>query len=217
LEDGRVVSGVGGQYNFVAMAHELPGGRSVIQLRSTRSESGELQSNVVWSYANLTGLRHLRDVFVTEYGIADLRAKTDEECIQALLNIADSRFQPELLAAAKRSGKLDEHYVIPSVHRHNLPEVYAKKLAAWRREGLFPEYPFGTELTQEERALSRALRKLQAAVSDPAKALQAGVAAVRHGEATPELEPLLRRMGLDAPIHPLDHAYRRLLVAALRE
>jgi acyl-CoA hydrolase len=25
LENGKVVSGVGGQYNFVAMAHELPG------------------------------------------------------------------------------------------------------------------------------------------------------------------------------------------------
>ena len=42
LEDGRVVSGVGGQYNFVAMAHELPGGRSVLQVRSTRDERGEL-------------------------------------------------------------------------------------------------------------------------------------------------------------------------------
>ena len=29
LEDGTVVSGVGGQYNFVAMAHALPDGRSV--------------------------------------------------------------------------------------------------------------------------------------------------------------------------------------------
>jgi hypothetical protein len=38
LEDGDVVSGVGGQYNFVAMAHELPGGRSVLLMRSTRKE-----------------------------------------------------------------------------------------------------------------------------------------------------------------------------------
>jgi len=30
LEDGRVVSGVGGQYNFVAMAHALPGARSAL-------------------------------------------------------------------------------------------------------------------------------------------------------------------------------------------
>src|SRR5690606_717602 len=36
LDDGRVISGVGGQYNFVAMAHDLPGARSIITLRSTR-------------------------------------------------------------------------------------------------------------------------------------------------------------------------------------
>ena len=30
LENGKVVSGVGGQYNFVAMAHELPGARSIL-------------------------------------------------------------------------------------------------------------------------------------------------------------------------------------------
>ncbi|MFW5825513.1 MAG: acetyl-CoA hydrolase/transferase C-terminal domain-containing protein, partial [Marinobacter sp.] len=50
LEDGRVVSGVGGQYNFVAMAHDLPGARSVITLRSTRESGGETVSNIVFSY-----------------------------------------------------------------------------------------------------------------------------------------------------------------------
>ena len=34
LEDGRVVSGVGGQYNFVAMAHALHDARSVLMLRA---------------------------------------------------------------------------------------------------------------------------------------------------------------------------------------
>jgi acyl-CoA hydrolase len=42
LEDGQMVSGVGGQYNFVAMAHELPGGRSMLALRSTRTKNGHL-------------------------------------------------------------------------------------------------------------------------------------------------------------------------------
>ncbi|HEX6239509.1 MAG TPA: acetyl-CoA hydrolase/transferase C-terminal domain-containing protein, partial [Polyangiales bacterium] len=37
LADGRVVSGVGGQYNFVAMAHALPEARSVLCLRATRT------------------------------------------------------------------------------------------------------------------------------------------------------------------------------------
>ena len=36
LEDGRVVSGVGGQYNFIAQAFALADARSVIILRATR-------------------------------------------------------------------------------------------------------------------------------------------------------------------------------------
>ena len=38
LENGAVVSGVGGQYNFVAMAHALPGARSILCLRATRTQ-----------------------------------------------------------------------------------------------------------------------------------------------------------------------------------
>ena len=60
LEDGPVVSGVGGQYNFVAMAHELPGGRSVLQLRSTRQDGERLQSNLVWRFCGRTGSSRLR-------------------------------------------------------------------------------------------------------------------------------------------------------------
>ena len=36
LEDGRVVSGVGGQYNFVAQAFALRGARSILALEATR-------------------------------------------------------------------------------------------------------------------------------------------------------------------------------------
>ena len=36
LADGKVVSGVGGQYNFVAQAFALPDARSIIMLRATR-------------------------------------------------------------------------------------------------------------------------------------------------------------------------------------
>ncbi|MCS6946999.1 MAG: acetyl-CoA hydrolase, partial [Steroidobacteraceae bacterium] len=45
LADGRVVSGVGGQYNFVAMAHALPDARSIICVRATRRKDGQLRSN----------------------------------------------------------------------------------------------------------------------------------------------------------------------------
>ena len=106
LESGQVVSGVGGQYNFVAMAHALEGGRSILLLRSTRDSKGTSHSNILWNYGHTTIPRHLRDIFVSEYGSADLRGKSDEDCILAMLAITDARFQDALAAQAKASGKL---------------------------------------------------------------------------------------------------------------
>lgn len=45
LEDGRVLSGVGGQYNFVAQGHALEGARSILILRSWR-ESGVMSAPI---------------------------------------------------------------------------------------------------------------------------------------------------------------------------
>jgi hypothetical protein len=161
LEDGRVVSGVGGQYNFVAMGHALPGARSVLCARATRHKDGRVSSNIVTGYGNTTIPRHLRDIAITEYGIADLRGRTDAECIAAMLNIADSRFQDELLTAAKRANKIDADYRVPAEFRRNTPERLEEAFAAQRRAGLFSEYPFGTDLTREEIDLARALRWLK--------------------------------------------------------
>ncbi|HEX7476671.1 MAG TPA: acetyl-CoA hydrolase/transferase C-terminal domain-containing protein [Polyangiales bacterium] len=216
LEDGRVVSGVGGQYNFVAMAHELPGGRSILQLRSTRMEHGELRSSLVWSYGHVTIPRHLRDVVITEYGIADLRGKTDEECVIALLDITDSRFQDELLQQAKRHGKLRAGYTIADKHRRNFPDSYARALRELRAPGLFPAFPFGTDLTPDEIRLGRALRLLKAKLGSKAGLAQAIASAATHGTPASDVESLLRRMDLHAPSTLKERLYQRLLTAALR-
>ena len=68
LENGQVVSGVGGQYNFVAQAFALAGARSVLALEATRQDRSGSVSNI---HGDETIPRHLRDVIVTEYGIAD--------------------------------------------------------------------------------------------------------------------------------------------------
>src|SRR4051812_9094839 len=161
LADGRVVSGVGGQYNFVSMAHALPGARSVLCVRSTRSKDGDLTSNIVTSYGHCTIPRHLRDIAVSEYGIADLRGRTDGECVAAMLAIADSRFQDKLLLEAKRANKIDSGYRIPDEFRNNTPDKLEEAFAPARRAGLFSEYPFGTDLTREEIDLARALKWLK--------------------------------------------------------
>ena len=128
LEDGQVISGVGGQYNFVAQAFELEGARSVLALESTRQAGRKTLSNMRWNYGHQTIPRHLRDVFVTEYGVADVRGKSDAETIAAMLAITDSRFQDELAKVAKDAGKLPKSFEIPRSHRENFPERIAQAL-----------------------------------------------------------------------------------------
>ena len=132
LENGRVVSGVGGQHNFVTQAFALPDARSIITLNSTRKARGTVQSNIRWSYGHTTIPRHERDIVVSEYGIADLRGKSDEAVIAAMLAIADSRFQPELLRAAKDAGKIAKSYEIPAAFRDNTPRAHREGARAAR-------------------------------------------------------------------------------------
>jgi hypothetical protein len=54
LESGQMVSGVGGQYNFVSQAHALPDGRSILMLKSTRLKEKKVRSNLVWNYGHIT-------------------------------------------------------------------------------------------------------------------------------------------------------------------
>ena len=117
------------------MAHALPGARSITALRSTRTKDGRTSSNIVWNYGHTTIPRHLRDIVVTEYGVADLRGKSDRDVIAALLNVADSRFQPALLREAVASGKLPAGHVIAAVHRNNFPQVQQRKFALARARG----------------------------------------------------------------------------------
>lgn len=198
LADGRVVSGVGGQYNFVSMAHALPGARSVLCVRSTRLKDGDLSSNIITSYGHTTIPRHLRDIAVSEYGIADLRGRTDGECVAAMLNIADSRFQQALLAVAKRANKIDAGYRIPDQYRNNLPSKLAEAFAESRAAGLFSEYPFGTDLTREEIDLARALRWLKSnTTGGMGRAATVGRALLRGID--PANRGYLERLKLGAP------------------
>jgi acyl-CoA hydrolase len=128
LESGQVVSGVGGQYNFVAMAHALPDARLIMMLRATHDNKDGLRSSIVWSYGHVTIPRHLRDIIVTEYGVADLRGQPDSEVVKRLIAVADSRFQPELVHQAKAHGKLEAGYEIPQRYLSNLPEALEDKL-----------------------------------------------------------------------------------------
>jgi acyl-CoA hydrolase len=216
LEDGRVVSGVGGQYNFVAMAHELPDGRSLINLRSTREKGTKVLSNIVWNYGHTTIPRHLRDIVVTEYGIADLRGKTDSEIIEELLKITDSRFQAKLMQQAKKAGKLRSDYQIPEKFRNNYPEVITQKIAAFRRKGFFPPFPFGTDFTEQEQVVGKALKSLKRKSHSKRLMLRMLIKAL-FTLTIPEVQkPYLERMGLWQAKGLEERIFRNLLANELK-
>lgn len=217
LEDGRVVSGVGGQYNFVAMAHELPDARSILMLRSTRSKGGKTTSNIVRSYGHITIPRHLRDIVVTEYGIADLRGKSDQQIIIELLKVSDSRFQNELLSQAKQAGKIADDFEIAAEFCNNTPEQLADALKSYRSKGYFPAFPFGTDFTPEEIVLGKVLKSLKANLAGPAAIASALLRTVDVGQIPETATPYLQRMQLEQPATMKERIAQRLIVAELKE
>ncbi len=215
LDDNRVVSGVGGQYNFVAMAHALDDSRSVIKLRSTYATPKGVRSNIVFNYANCTIPRHLRDVVVTEYGCADLRGRSDAECAALLINIADSRFQPELVEQAKSVGKLPADYQVPNEYQNNTPQRVHALINDYRKTVL-PPFPLGTDLSDDEIALGGALKKLAAVTHHPVKNAAQLFQGLLSGGGT-EQDGLLAKLGLDRPKSVKERITKRLLVSLLKK
>jgi acetyl-CoA hydrolase/transferase-like protein len=213
LENGQVVSGVGGQYNFVAQGFALADARSIIVLRATRTARRRTTSTILWNYGHTTIPRHLRDVVVTEYGIADLRGKTDRDVIAAMLAIADSRFQGELLRRAKDAGKIEKSFELPAACRDNTPERIARALKPAREQGLLPPFPFGSDFTATEERLIPALELLRAA--PPIRLAGLLARGLLASAPTKDVRECLARMGLAHPSSPTEYVEAALLHAAL--
>lgn len=214
LEDGRVVSGVGGQFDFVRMAHELEDGRSILMVASHRVDDGRPRSNIRFRYGHVTVPRHYRDIFVTEYGIADTRGRPDEEVIAALLEIADARFQEELRKQAVDAGKLPPSHRLSPSARANRPSTIDEVFEDPAVAPHFPPYPMGSTLTPVERRLAAALRWLKERTATRRGTASTVVSALLrridpgHGEA-------LRRMRLARPASLGERVKRRLVALAL--
>jgi acyl-CoA hydrolase len=217
LADGQVVSGVGGQYNFVAMAHALADGRSAMMMRATRESGGRIQSNVLWNYGHATIPRHLRDLLVTEYGVADLRGCTDEEVIERTLAVTDARFIDGLVVQAQAAGKLARAFVVPDAWRRNTPQGLADGLREHCQRGDFPLFPFGSDFDADELAILPALKRLKAITATRGGRLRAILGALLGGGPDPAHARLLARLGLDRPDSFAARIEARLVSRALRE
>lgn len=213
LEDGRVVSGVGGQYNFVAQAFALEDARSIIALNAVRGQGSKATSNIVWNYGHVTIPRHLRDVVVTEYGVADLRGKTDRDVIAAMLSVADSRFQSQLLTQAKAAGKIEPDYTIPARHCDNRPGRIAEALTGPKASGAAPLFPFGSDFDDLEMALLPTLAKLKTVLGSPLQLAQLALKGVGT-PSTAAIASKLERLGLSRPQTAKEHFYAWLVRGA---
>lgn len=211
LPDGRVLSGVGGQFDFVVQGHELEEARSILLVRSWRETGGVVSSNILWEQNQCTVPRHLRDIVITEYGIADLRGKRDEQVIEALLNVSDSRFQPALLDQAQLAGKLPRDFRIDPRFTTNTPQ-HLEDIRA-RHARLFPEYPLGSDFSSTEKDLLRALNWLKSKFH-LSELLDLGRAALEAPEPGLYIEHL-ERMHLATPNGLREQFEQRLLLTGL--
>lgn len=215
LKDLQEISGVGGQFDFVNMGQNLENARSIINCRSVRQTKNGLESNIVWEYPNITIPRFLRDIVVTEYGIADCRSKIDADVIKALLNITDSQFQPDLLAKAKSAGKIERDYEIPSEFRNNHYAKIEKIIKDLQLKGFCKPYPFGSDLTPLEINLQSALMSLKNA--NKFKLILLVLASLFSFGNKATSAPYIERMGLLNPKNFKEWMYKKLLQYATRK
>jgi hypothetical protein len=187
-----------------------------MMVKSTKGAGKALESNIVFSYGHCSVPRFYRDIVVTEYGIADIKGRPDSYIIKEMLNIADSRFQPQLLAQAKKAKKIPKDYEIPEIYRHNTPDKIASLLKPYQEKGYFQPFPFGTDFTQDEIKLGASLKAMKSLVSGyPLKFVRGlGLEFLRPipGSAAKYLE----RMELEKVSSVQERITRKLVVFALR-
>ena len=97
----KIYSGVGGQMDFVRGAGLSEGGRAIIALPSTAAGGTVSRiSSLLSPGAGVVTTRAHAHYIVTEYGIANLRAKSLSERARSLIDIAAPQFREALARAA---------------------------------------------------------------------------------------------------------------------
>jgi 4-hydroxybutyrate CoA-transferase len=102
--EGRQVTGIGGQFDFVLGARQATAGRSIIALPST-GRQGKVSRIVARlpAGARVTTPRFIADYVVTEWGTASLRGKSDAGRARELCRVAHPAFRESLEREAATS------------------------------------------------------------------------------------------------------------------
>lgn len=160
--------------------------------------------------------RHLRDMVVTEYGVADLRGKSDADVIAAMLNIADSRFQADLLAQAKKARKLPKDAIIPPEYRNNTPRRIEEALQSAKQSGHLAVFPQGSDFTEEEEKLTLALQTLKQ-TKGSCRGMLSLAWQGKQTDVDSGNEACLKRLALDNPKSFKQRIERLMVLGALSE
>ncbi len=103
----RMISGTGGQLDFMIGSYYSKGGKGITLVSSSRKmKDGTLVSSIVPELppgTPVTVPRTLADYVVTEYGIAHLKYKSRRERAEALINIAHPDLRGELRDSLKKN------------------------------------------------------------------------------------------------------------------
>ena len=216
LEDGRIVSGIGGQFNFVTMAHAIPDGKLIMAIRSTRGSGKHVKSNIVTTYGHCTVPKYWRDIIVTEYGIAHIRGLSEEQVCQEIIKIADSRFQPQLIKEAKKHHKLTADWELPEEYRHNFPEKVESFIKSYQAQGQFPQFPYGCDMTAEEVILGGSLKGLVAYKGSKPVSTVFKLVTEMFKPVPAKAAPYLKRMDLEKPAGFGERFQQKTVIVALK-
>ena len=216
LDSGKVVSGVGGQYDFVRQSFALKGARSIIMINAVRYSRGAQSSNIVWAYGHTTIPRHLRDIVVNEYGIADLRGVNDQTVVKEMLSITDRQFQSGLLNTAKASGKIAQEFELKQAWQNNSQSNLRNSLQAFKQAGLLPDYPFGTDFTELEQRLIPVLQQLKSASASVVGVFKLAAKGLFTGSNQDD-NTALKRLGLQRPSSIKDRITRLAVLGVLKQ
>ena len=94
--DGRQISGVGGQLDFIRMARNSKGGKAIIALPSTDRRGNSKIIPVLSSKVPVSTPRTEIDIVVTEYGAVNLRHQPLMERARRLISIAHPDHREQL-------------------------------------------------------------------------------------------------------------------------
>ena len=139
LETGEVVVVLGSQYKLCGACCRYAAADAAGDLMTTRDG---LRSSIVRNYGYVTIPRHLRDIVITEYGVADLRNR-GRRSRQATAGDCRLHAFQDPSASAKAHGKLESSHVLPDRFTAITCRRRWKQTAPWTDAGLLPDFPFG--------------------------------------------------------------------------